>query len=200
MIESNNAIEFVIGIVFLTSDPSVISNTRIYKNNFISKDQIALETSDSCTHLCFLRQEMREYLLAQDLDTISESEYLFQALQASFDIVNSTSITDQSVVLLSFLSTVNIINSSLKDLNFYSPVLNILSSRMEIENVTLENSVRWGNLTSLIFINSGVLTVKSLTHSDSNSELILSLYSNATLEGIKFVNVTDCPELVKIYF
>lgn len=134
---------------------------------------------------------MKEYLSSSNFSSTTESEYLFEALQASFEVINGSHIYDQSLILQSFLSTVKIHTSTLSNLRFQSPPLKFLSTTINFEGVTLLNTFMVSNNTSLIFVNLGTVVVQGLTHKNSNTELLTVLYSNITVDTLVFENVTD---------
>lgn len=143
---------------------------------------------------------MKDYLQNQDLSSISESEYLFEALQANFDITNSTKIHHQSLILLSFLSTVNIQDSIISEISFETPSLNILSTSLTIMNVSFSQTLRGTEDISFMFINSGNLSATNLRHSHSNAQTLTATFSEVEVSNLNFENITDVKELVTIYF
>ncbi|CAI2365727.1 unnamed protein product [Moneuplotes crassus] len=194
----NYAIQYPIGTVFLSTESPNITNTEIYSNKLISKSSVKTETSDDCINLCFLHQEMKAYLNSTNLTEISEQGYLFQVLQGNLNILNSTHIHDENLVLKSFLSTVTVENSLFSNLEYSISPLNILDSTFTMEHTEIRGAQASSVEESFIIANSAKISENNVSYSDSNSQIMTSLNSHLEMEQIKIQNVSECPYLLSV--
>ncbi|CAI2367043.1 unnamed protein product [Moneuplotes crassus] len=194
----NYAIQYPVGTVFLSTESSNITNTEIYSNKLISKSSVTTETSEDCVNLCFLHQEMKAYLNSTNLTATSEQGYLFQVLQGNLNILNSTHIHDENLVLKSFLSTVTVENSQFSNVEYSISPLNILDSIFTMEHTQISGAQASSVEESFIIANSAKMSVNNVTYSDSNSQIMISLSSHLEMNQIKIQNVSECPYLLSV--
>ncbi|CAI2360923.1 unnamed protein product [Moneuplotes crassus] len=192
----NYAIQNLVGSVFMSVEPSNILNTEIYENKLINRSNIPTEISDSCSDLCFLDQEMKEYLATKDLSATSEQKYLFKVLQGNLNILNSTHIHDEDLILKSFLSTVRVERSRITNMQYSISPFNILDSTFTIEDTEINGAHTNSAQEGFIVTNSATIIMKNISFTDSNSQMMISLSSHLEMEKVKFQNITQFPNLV----
>ncbi|CAI2378011.1 unnamed protein product [Moneuplotes crassus] len=199
-IYDNYGIETILGTILLGVDPSVISNTSIYKNSMIKKEDVLKEVNTQCTYLCFLSLEMKDYLYTTNLSSINESEYLLEVIQGSLQISDFTSISDQALVIKSFLATVTIVDSAISGLVFNSPPLNILSSTLVLQNCTVEDIDDLSERSSLVITNSAKANITDVRYANANTQILSGFSSDISIEDVSYVNVSTPQDLIYISY
>ncbi|CAI2377172.1 unnamed protein product [Moneuplotes crassus] len=199
-IYNNYGVQILLGSIFLSVDPSVVRNTSIHQNILVKKTDIQREITDECVHLCFLSADMINYLQHYNLDSLTESEYLLEVVQGALEIIESSTIYDQSIILNSFLSRIAIADSNLTNMEFSISPLNILSSTLMITNCSIEDMNAITNNANFITENSGSISISASRYVNSNAEMLNIFGSEAFLEDLEFVNLTIPQSLMHLSY
>ncbi|CAI2364411.1 unnamed protein product [Moneuplotes crassus] len=192
----NYAIQYPIGSIILSVYPCKITRTDIYSNEMISKSTIFNETSEDCEKLCFLHQQMKDYLLGDNLDSIEEIEYLFQVLQGNLVIKDSAHISNETLILSAFMSSVSIENAIISDIKSEISSFKILDSNFTMKHTVIENIRAISSRESFILSNSASMEMLNMTYRNSNSQMLIALSSVLELKDVNFDAISDCSYLI----
>ena len=165
---NNYAYTLSVSEVFITSAPSIFSNSSIHDNIVLSSTEI-LEEFNSCETLWFLSDVFKEYIQSNPnlLSTVS-LPLCIQCISGALAITNNTFIKNQPIFVNSYLSTINIENSIIHNISSDSSILVVIQS-----NITISN-----------------LTSFDLYTSSQGKFIKLSFGSKAVLDQIDYVNST----------
>ncbi|CAI2365361.1 unnamed protein product [Moneuplotes crassus] len=141
---------------------------------------------------------MKTYLTTKNLTATFEQKYLFQVLQGSLNILNSTHIHDEDLILKSFLSTVRIERSIITDIQYSMSPFNILDSAFTIEDTEIKGAHTNSYQESFIVTNSANIIMRNISFSDSNSQMMISLSSHLEMNKLKFQNISQFPYLISV--
>ena len=107
--------------LFDSPTESIISNTEIHNNAYMSKSEIQTEMNTDCSKLCFLNGVFTDYINDNVIMNEDDSgEPIFQLILSTLKIDSNSSIYNQSLIGKSFVSTLSfedsvILNLALKD-------------------------------------------------------------------------------------
>jgi hypothetical protein len=130
----NLALTIPISEVFIVSNVPIINNSTLSGNYIVSKQQI-ISMISKCSSLCF-SPEYAEYI-SNNLYLLDQSslEYGIQLISGTISIENNTLITNQPNFINSYLSTVNISDTSFEDIQADGNILEFLSSTVNLVNI-----------------------------------------------------------------
>ncbi|CAI2373860.1 unnamed protein product [Moneuplotes crassus] len=205
LIYNNHANKNPVSQLLDTAKTSVISNSKIYLNHAFSKASIISEFS-SCSQLCFVNQNFRDYSSANFLSEMSEThnEYQFSLIFASLSMVSATEINQESLVVDSFVSTLEITDTVIRDFTMEAIAIRGVSSTISLRNLsfinftvtdqvdyildTLDSTLSIMNSTSIIFrARSSQVNIQGLTYGLIANAIELGVISscyNSTISGL----------------
>ena len=136
---------------------------------------------------------MKDYLGSENLNDTDEQEYLFQVLQGTLNILESTYIHDESMILKSFLSSVTIDDSKFSNIQYFSSSLSIFDSTFIFQNIEIAEIQTSTDQESFIVANSATLFMRNVSYSNSNSPMLLSLSSYLEIQRVSSIIFLKLP-------
>ena len=118
IVAENYAYTLSVSEIFITSKPSFFSNSSMYGNAVLTRDQIMTEL-DSWSMLWFISGISKQYL-KENLSLLNTVllKYSIQCISGELQIINQTFITNQPYFVISYLSTISIYNSTIYLISF----------------------------------------------------------------------------------
>jgi len=196
-ISSNYAIQYLIGLVFETIEASVIGNTLIFQNLLIYRTDIPTELTSACTHLCFLSEQMKSYLAVTDLSSFTEAGELVRLIYGNLNIENNSHIYEQSSLFSTFLSTVEFRNSTISGISYSQSPIETISSLFIFEDMEVREITAL-TTSSFILATSSEVRLVGINYLNSNALLTTILYSDAILDNIRFTNIANSTEFIRV--
>ena len=188
-ITDNYAYTLSISEIFIVTQPPLFSNSTIYGNLVLSKDQI-LSEFDSCSLLCFLSdafiQYVRDNLSLLDAGSIDNS---IQCISGTLTITNNTYVTDQPTFINSYLSEMVISNLSVYNITTPSRVIDCVDSELELtdSNITHIYTSSSGDFLSLSFQSNA--SISNVVFSNSTVELFSVLLSTVSIKNLHMSDI-----------
>ena len=128
----------------------------------------------------------------------STSYVLFTLISASLNIQNSSSITQQNSLLNSFLSTANLSDSTISDIDTIGIAIRVTSSTLNIKNMTISRVTNPNGHSLMSISMESILSIDNLMFTDSQSNL-MNIRSTAThMNNIHVENISSFSELIRI--
>jgi len=148
--------------LFDSPTESIISNTQIHNNVYISTSEIQTEMNSDCSKLCFLNGAFINFI--NDTVVMNEDdsgESIFQLILSTLKIDNNSSIYNQSLIGKSFVSTLSFEDSTILTLELEDTWLEAFESTITLTNMNIsninDNSIFKGKSFKLIFEKINVL-------------------------------------------
>jgi hypothetical protein len=203
---SNFAYSLPISEIFIVTTYPKFINCTIHSNSVLSASSI-LSLSTSCTFLCFSSTFSAHLLTLTSLLTLPFLPYSIEWIRATLLISNGTTITNQPYFLNTYLSTVNISDSSFIDIQTEGSVIRLVISQVVIERWEVENITTYGNGQFLYFSFDSFLIVERIEVKNSFVTIMRGLSStleirNSTIRNMDtkdaVVVLNDCQD-IKIF-
>ena len=148
---NNYAYSIPVGELFLVSTQSVINNSTISNNQWLTKIYI-VQQLDNWSALWFINSEFRTYLIQNsDLMDVNSIYSSLQLISSSLLIVNASSIVNQSYLVEWIQSNLTISDSSVKNLKIDSDLIYLSATTLNLNNITFESISVASAYTSIIF-------------------------------------------------
>ena len=155
----------------------------------MTKNQI-LNEFNQCSTLCFASNVFKEYILnnLSLLDTTSV-QFSIQCINGAMIITNNTFITNQPMLINSYLSTILLENSTIYDFSSDFIIMTALSSNFTMNKVLVDNlhTETIGKFIQLSF--GSHVDIRSLIYRSSSVKLIETLSSKLQLYNIEIYNI-----------
>ena len=131
----------------------IISGCALNSNTQISKESIVSYISNSFSwgSLCWLSDNLKEYLIdnPSELEK-TESFFIFQIILSSLSLSNDTVIYNQPGILDAFISTINISDITIRDIEFNGVSIQVTASNAYLNNLTIGNTTTQTSRTPII--------------------------------------------------
>jgi hypothetical protein len=155
----------------------------------MSVDQILIEINTQCVELCFISDQMKNYInsKAEELNREKPSQVLIQSIFGSIKFTNSTHVHNQDAIINAFVSNVVFENSLISSLTVKEKSIVIISSNFEFSGMNVTSISNTGSY-ELIDVSSDSymkMTNVSYNHSDS---LLFTLKSSGAFVSDVFMN------------
>lgn len=167
----------------------------------VTISQILSEINSECSSLCFLKSDLKNYLIANS-DALSEetsSPDLIQSIFASIKFTNSTRIYRSPSVVNAFLSTVTFEDSFISSAEVDGVSIEIVSSEFSFSNMTVSNITNFNDNYFIVVSLGSNFIIKNTVFRDSSCMLFSHRSSALDMQNLTFNNVTNVRYLFEIY-
>ncbi|CAI2370495.1 unnamed protein product [Moneuplotes crassus] len=183
-ITQNHAIQASIAQIFDASETSTVDSSELFNNSPITSNEYESETT-SCSKLCFLSDEFKQYVENDNLHKLVESQVLFEVISGSFSVRNSSNIHSEQHPILSLMSDIEIDSSTLRNLSFSSTSIKVATSTIVLNNVTFEDIFAEANSELILGDIGSVLNLTDIIYKSSNALFLRisssQLYANQVM-------------------
>ena len=201
-IVNNYAYSISVGELFLVSTQSLINNSTISNNQWLTKTYI-IQQLDNWSALWFINSDFRNYLIQNsDLMDVNSIYSSLQLISSSLSIVNASSIANQSYVAEWIQSNLTISDSSIKNLKIDSDLVYLSATTLNLNNITFERisvasadtSIIFGVLYSAVSANNVRYSNSSwrFINLDSSTLSIFKLTANSVSLDSYLMNFLSC--------
>ena len=143
--------------------------------------------------------EYRQVTLGSNPNYFATTSYvLFTLISATLNVQNSSSITQQSSLFNSFLSTTNLSDSTISDIETIEIAIRVTSSTLNIHNMTISKVTNQNSLDLMSITLDSILSIDTLLFDDSQSNLMNVRSTNVHIHGITIENVSSFTNLIRI--
>lgn len=95
---------------------SSFDKSRIHNNLIVTPSEFIQEVSGSCSLLCFIKNDLVDYIVSNQFHSIPEGSYIIEVVSGSLQFINGTEIYDQSQIMNAFMSSIQIDTSTIKNI------------------------------------------------------------------------------------
>ena len=171
---------------------SIISNTEIYDNVLLTKDEVLEEIEDRCSVLCFFTDNYSTYLTENDgLMDITPSKYLFVIISSQLEISSGSWIYNEEYLIDSFSSVLEIADTQFTDIQMMTIGLKLTTSNVTISNLTVSGVTSDSSNPHFIFLNlDSILTVAGFNFVNNEVPLMIAITSVLDFDSFITSNVT----------
>ncbi|CAI2360244.1 unnamed protein product [Moneuplotes crassus] len=196
-ITQNHAIQASIAQIFDASDTSSVDSSEVFSNSPLLSSEYESEKT-SCSELCFLSDEFKEYVATNNLHNLVESQVLFEVISGSFSVRNNSKIYSEQYPILSLMSDIHIDSSMLSNLSFASTSIKVATSLIVLNNVTFDNiSTQAGSELILGDIGS-VINLTNVHFKSSNALFCRITSSQLDMDRVVIENIHGPKDLIQI--
>ncbi|CAI2371780.1 unnamed protein product [Moneuplotes crassus] len=168
MITQNHAIQASIAQIFDVSETSTVDSSELSNNSPITSNEYESETT-SCSKLCFLSDEFKQYVANDNLHKLVDSQVLFEVISGSLSVRNNSNIHSEQHPILSLMSDIEIDSSTLRNLSFASTSIKVATSTIVLNNVTFEDIFAQANAELILGDIGSVLNLTDVIYKSSNA-------------------------------
>ena len=137
--------------------------------------------------------------LGSNPDYFATTSYvLFTLISASLNIQNFSSITQQNSLLNSFLSTTNLSDSTISDIDTIEIAIRVTSSTLNAWNMTISRVTNPNSLDLMSITLDSILSIDDLMFTDSQSNLMNVRSTVMHINNITFQNISSFTDLMRI--
>ena len=123
---------------------------------------------------------------------------IFTLISASLNIQNSSSVIQQNSLLSSFLSTIQLSDSMISDIDVVETAIRVTSSTLNMSNMTMSRITNPNNVDLMFITLDSILTVNNLMFDDSQSNLMNVRSTNVQINDITIESVNSFTDLIRI--
>ena len=143
--------------------------------------------------------EYRQVTLGSNPNYFATTSYvLFTLISATLNVQNSSSITQQNSLFNSFLSTTNLSDSTISDIETIEIAIRVTSSTLNIHNMTISKVTNQNSLDLMSITLDSILSIDTLLFDDSQSNLMNVRSTSVHIHGITIENVSSFTNLIRI--
>ena len=168
---------------------SIIDNTKIYSNEFMTISDIYSEFTDSCKLLWFVPTSLASYIISNpSLYNFLIEPKMFELISANLIIQNNSVIYNQLSIAKSFMSTLTFVDSKFYNLMISEKGMRIAESTFNITNCIFYN-ISASDTTS--FVDAGINTIAymiNITYSNWSWPFIVTSVAKVTLDRVSISN------------
>lgn len=199
-INTNYALRNPIGQVFDTGNPSIIDNTQISNNIVVTVNQLNSEMA-SCSNLCFIGDELKALIMSTDYTDYEISRSAIQIIFGELIIRNGSVIYSQDEFVNSFISSLTLDGSTIENISYDHPLIEVSATTFVINNVTMNNIIdnSVGNTGDFIRATfDSVFNASDVRFSNSESSMFTILSSSANFDILSISEVKDIGSVISV--
>ena len=202
-ITSNYAWSFSIGQCYDVFSTSIFDGSTISSNTNYDRTTILILITNPTywENLCFINSIYSNYLLINsNLMSADPSQYALQLISSSLQISGKSTISNQMYIVDSFLSTIKIQNSTIKDTLLFGTGINASASNITISNMFLSNISTFSLTTA--FIQAALesnLIMDSNVYINSSAPLLTLIRSEWAITNLNSSNIEAFSHFVKFH-
>lgn len=157
----------------------------------------SVTNSSKCNNLCWLDSDYKSYLISNpNLSTQAGVKYALQAILAPLSM-SSTTITNQSSIVHTFISTLNLTSVSLSNIVLSGVSFQITASTAYLKSLTFNNVTNYSYAIIQTSLDS-YLSVDGIKYTSGSAQLINLLSSSGIISGLSVSTFATFTEVVKI--
>ena len=178
--------------VFDVATSPIISGCNINNNVIMQSSTLFNEIKTSWSKLWFLQNSFKELIISME-STLSliASRYSIQLISGQLSIQDNSIIENQSLIIQSFSSILNIKSSLFQNITFSDSSIVVINSNWTIQNSSANSiSVSEQNSNSFLSVSFGsTMVISNFTFESSTASLITSDTSTLTVNKLNITNV-----------
>ena len=144
---------------------------------------------------------LRQYIVSNSeaLTVAGQSRMLFQLIQVSLKITNSTRIYAQDSLINAFVSTVTFEDSELYNMNLQDTSIQVTSTTLNFTNMNVHDVLDPNNVDLIVLGLDSEFTISNVMYSNSDSVLFDLRSSSVQASNLTFENITNVNNLFTLY-
>ena len=189
-IVNNYAYTLPVSEVFLTSNPSLLSNSFIQGNIVLSRDHI-LEELDSWSKLWSMSDIFKQYL-SDNLSLLGTTvlKHSIQWISGYLKVSNNTYITNQPYFITSYSSKISIENSTIYEINSDGNILTLIDTEVTISKIEAYD-LHTSNLANFIWLTfDSVASINNINYANSTIKFVETLSSQLQITNLTSKNIS----------